>query len=496
MTNKIKAQIIGGNFNNLIARQKQNENLELGELLVADNILLQVVDVGYGSQISQQNLELISGMNLEHGSKTNFIEQELRNYKIAVLKPLANLNDMRLCKSLPDFFSVLRSVEKEDLKNLVQPENPLFLGNLRSGSQKLDLPISIDSMKALSHHILIAATTGRGKSNLVKNMLWDLANKNSCGILVLDPHDEYYGRNGLGLKDTGNIVYYTMKNVPNGARTLKINISKLKPYHFQGSMEWTEAQEQTINLYHKMYKSEWIEKIFTEPIDKEKINEATLNVVKRKLKYILSIKEREGQLFYEGVFDKQAGQTTVEDIINELEKAKVVVVDTSPFSGNVEILIGSIISHELLNKYKYYKFEGIEKPVVSIVLEEAPRVIGKEVLEQGSNIFSTIAREGRKFNVGLIAITQLPSLIPREILANMNTKIILGIEMKPERQAIIESSAQDLSSDDRSIASLDKGEAIVTSNFVSFATPIRIPKFEDFAKPKSINTKMNFEGLR
>jgi len=495
MDDKIKAQIIGGNFSNLIARQKQNENLELGELLVADSILLQVVDIEYGSQISQQNLELISGMNLEHGSKTNFIEQELRNYKIAVLKPLANLNDMKLCKSLPDFFSVLRSIEKEDLKNLVQPENPLFLGNLRSGSLTLDLPINVDAFNALSHHILIAATTGRGKSNLVKNMLWDLANKNSCGILVLDPHDEYYGRNGLGLKDTGNIVYYTMKNVPNGTRTLKINISKLKPYHFQGSMEWTEAQEQTISIYYKKYKADWIENIFIGPIEKD-INEATLSVVKRKLRYILSIKEREGQLFYEGVFDKQAGQTTVEDIINELEKAKVVVVDTSPFSGNVEILIGSIISHELLNKYKYYKFEGIEKPVVSIVLEEAPRVIGKEVLEHGSNVFSTIAREGRKFNVGLIAITQLPSLIPREILANMNTKIILGIEMKPERQAIIESASQDLSSDDRSIASLDKGEAIVTSNFVSFATPIRIPLFKDFAKPKSINTKMNFEGLR
>ena len=28
-----------------------------------------------------------------------------------------------------------------------------------------------------------------------------------------------------------------------------------------------------------------------------------------------------------------------------------------------------------------------EKPVISIVIEEAPRVLGKEVLEKGSNIF-------------------------------------------------------------------------------------------------------------
>jgi hypothetical protein len=115
-------------------------------------------------------------------------------------------------------------------------------------------------------------------------------------------------------------------------------------------------------------------------------------------------------------------------------------------------------------------------------LEEAPRVIGKEILAEGPNIFGTIAREGRKFSIGLIAITQLPSLIPREILANINTKIIMGLEMSPERQAIIESASQDLSSDDRNIASLDKGEAIISTNFAKFAIPIKIPFFDEMAK--------------
>ncbi|MEK6905071.1 MAG: ATP-binding protein, partial [Nanoarchaeota archaeon] len=123
-----------------------------------------------------------------------------------------------------------------------------------------------------------------------------------------------------------------------------------------------------------------------------------------------------------------------------------------------------------------------EKPVVSIVLEEALRVLGKNVLEQGSNVFDTIAREGRKFKVGLIAITQLPSEIPKPILANMNTKIILGIEMGSERQAVIESSPQDLSQDNRNIASLDKGEALVTSVFTKFAVPIKVPLFSEFVK--------------
>jgi Zn-dependent oligopeptidase len=69
----------------------------------------------------------------------------------------------------------------------------------------------------------------------------------------------------------------------------------------------------------------------------------------------------------------------------------------------------------------------------------------------------------------------------------MNTKIILGIEMANERQAIIESSAQDLSSDSRSIASLDKGEAIITSNFSRFAIPIKIPLYSEVIKESENN---------
>jgi len=121
-------------------------------------------------------------------------------------------------------------------------------------------------------------------------------------------------------------------------------------------------------------------------------------------------------------------------------------------------------------------------------------VIGKDVLERGSNVFASIAREGRKFKIGLVAITQLPSLIPKPILANLNTKIILGIELRPERQAVIESAAQDLSDNDRAIASLDRGEAIVTSCFVPFAVPLKIPflaKKQDLKK----SVKLDFGGF-
>jgi len=366
----------------------------------------------------------------------------------------------------------------------------------------LDVDIFLEGDKVLTHHILIPATTGRGKSNLTSCMLWNCLEKDYCGTLVLDPHDEYYGRNKIGLKDhkkKNNLVYYTPKNVPAGCKTLKINLKVIKPQHFNGVVDWTDAQKEALSAYYRKYGATWIESIILEkPV--EGFSEATLAVIKRRLLQLLDLSFRENQLFCNGAFDLQAGITIVKDICNELESSKIVIIDTSNFSGAVEILIGSLIATEILNKYKSYKIEGTlkEKPVISIVLEEAPRVLGKEVLEKGSNIFSTIAREGRKFKVGLMAITQLPSLIPRQILANMNTKIILGVEMQPERQAIIESASQDLSNDSRTIASLDIGEALISSNFTKFAIPIKIPLFEDLVKinsSKNNKIKKDFSGV-
>ncbi len=503
----IKGQVISGEYGKILIRQKADNDIELGELLVAETkdskILLQAVNLLYGSQLSQQNLELVSGMSLEDNEKLEFMDPKLRNYNLAVLKNLITIRESKasVCKRLPNFFSSIRELTKEDLTFLTQPKNPLFLGNLRSGSKLLDFPICLDGKDVFSHHILVPATTGRGKSNLCSVLLWDTLDKDYCGILVLDPHDEYYGRNKLGLKDHPNkdkVVYYTPNDVPPGEKTLKINLNLIKPQHFNGVVYWSDPQVQALTQYYKEYGNKWIEAIVLDKPLQANFFEGTLSVIKRRIMSLLDLEFNNSQLFYNGVFDLQAGESTIADICKELEESKIVIIDTSDFSGSVEILIGSLIVTEIFNKYKRYKIKGQlkDKPVISIILEEAPRVLGKEVLEKGPNIFSTIAREGRKFKVGLFAITQLPSLIPKQILANINTKIILGIEMQPERDAIIQSAAQDLSDDDRNIASLDKGEAIITSNFAKFATPIKIPLFEDFVKKnKKEEVKKDFSSV-
>ncbi len=494
---EIIGQIIGGDFSEVLVRQKKEKEIEIGDLFVADTkdgfVILSAFDLIYGSQIGVQSRELIAGMKLEGYEDLTFMNEDISNYMLAKLKPLVFISEKgeKIPKSLPLFFSSIRSITENDLSFLTKPLNPMLFGKIRSGSKTLDVDVYLDGKNVLKHHILVAATTGRGKSNLVKNILWSALEKDYCSFLVLDPHDEYYGRNEIGLKDhEKKTAYYSINPLP-GSNSLKINIEVLRPYYFEGVLFLSGPQSDAMYVFYNLHKEKWIEELVKFDVNRSRelnINSDTLAVLQRKFYVSLGISQTECR----GIFDKISGRTTIADICRDLENGISVIVDTSMLSSELELLVGSMISKEILERYKRCKLEGTldMKPVVSVILEEAPRVLSQDAIKNG-NIFATIAKEGRKFNVGLVAITQLPSLIPKEILANMNTKIILGLELGTERNAIIESASQDLSKDDRHIASLDRGEAIITSNFTKFAVPIHIPLFEP-KKKEQIKRKFEF----
>lgn len=498
---EVVGQVIGGKTAKILIREKSGGRIELGDLLVVEEdgvlLILQVYDLSYGSQVPQPVRELLAGLKLEgYGADLTFLEPELRNYVIAEVKALAMVDghEVRIPKTLPRFFSSIRRIEERDLSFLTKPLNPVYVGKVRSGSKELNVNVYLNGIDVFTHHIIIPATTGRGKSNLVKVMLWSILDQPIFGVLLLDPHDEYYGRHFKGLKDhpraRDSLIYYS-PTPPPGANTLVVNLSSITPRHFEGIVSFTDAQWEAMKRYYTNFKDTWIESI-VKGEEIKGVAPRTLEVLQRKFDNVLGVYISDsGELRCRNrAFSNKLGMTTTMDIVNALEVGKKVIIDTSRLSEEAELLLGSIVVSEIFNRYQTYKSEGSldEKPVVGVVIEEAPRVLGTEVLKElGENIYSRIAREGRKFRIGLVAITQLISLIPRQVLANMNTKIILGNEMALERSAIIDSAAQDLSEDDRTIASLDKGEAIVSSNFTRFAVPIKVPLFDSYASSSLVN---------
>lgn len=520
LADKTVGQVVGGEFGSVLIRQKSGTELQIGDLVVSEEngsyLILQVYSLEYGSQIQDRMQQMMSGVNLEQGvMDAEFYEPEFVNYVLARIKPLARIcratNKVSIPKSLPQFFGKLRLISREDLGFLQRGDDHIFVGHIRSGSKIIrDAEVWLPSQDVFSHHVLIPATTGRGKSNLVKTILWHMLGTNRVGALVLDAHDEYYGRSAPGLKDhpnsRDNLVYYTPASPPPGANRLSINLQSVRPDHFEGIVDFSDAQFQAIRMAYRRHGKDWIaELMLTDPDTVEMDGDSrrqgefaasTMMVVQRKLRLILSLERDEDGVVVSrhDVFDSASrGRTTIHDMVRHIEAGRVVVLDTSRLGDEAELLVGNIVASGLLHNYKDAKAVGDldRRPVATIVIEEAPRVIGEDVLtSKNDNIYATIAKEGRKFKIGLVAITQLSSVIPKSILANMNTKIILGNEMRQEREAIIASASQDLSDDDKTIASLDKGEAIISSIFVPFAMPIKVPLFEDAAGHDAARTGM------
>jgi hypothetical protein len=456
----------------------------------------------YGSLISEERLFDSSGTILENVKPNVEIpDKDLRLFRKVAINPLIEVRRGAdgaekgvSVKSIPTFLGKVREIEKDDFKFLEEPKTAIFFGRIRSGSKVLDMEYQLDGEKVISHHTLISAQTGRGKSNFVKVMLWESMKHENLGILVFDVHNEYFGGpSAKGLRDHPKssrcLVYYS-KDPPPGQRKLVVNLKSIVPEDLIGAVNVTEAQEGAMQFFHNRHRKGWIREIMTENEEMEKLYDekgvqiATLRALRRKLRNVFKIVNDEaglpscaGDVFHMDTI----GESTVSDMADLIEQGKVVLIDGSSIPDDAGLIIAGAVMRTLLGRYEAYRDRGelATKPQVGVVLEEAPRVLDEA---RAGSIFGRIAREGRKFKIGLIAVTQMVSVIPTEILANIGTKVIMGNELALERKRLMESASQDLTAYDQLIAGLDKGEAIISSIFSKFPVPIQVPLFEDVAK--------------
>jgi DNA helicase HerA-like ATPase len=103
-----------------------------------------------------------------------------------------------------------------------------------------------------------------------------------------------------------------------------------------------------------------------------------------------------------------------------------VILDVSQLSNVQADLVALTVARRLFeHRLDLGVEESSRRPVISIVSEEAPLYLSPERVESPFNPFARIAREGRKFGVGLVAISQMATLIERQLLANFNTLIVM-----------------------------------------------------------------------
>lgn len=120
------------------------------------------------------------------------------------------------------------------------------------------------------------------------------------------------------------------------------------------------------------------------------------------------------------------GSLDLNKIAEALNSGAVVILDVS----KLPLFLGDLVVISVLRRlFEKRMLEGVEeakkKPVVAVVSEEAPLYLSPERVSSPYNIFARLAREGRKFGIGLIALSQIATMIERQILANFNTLIAL-----------------------------------------------------------------------
>ena len=130
--------------------------------------------------------------------------------------------------------------------------------------------------------------------------------------------------------------------------------------------------------------------------------------------------------------------------------------------------------------------EGIGRPnPVLVVLEEAHRYLGETASALTRNSANKIAREGRKYGVGLMLVTQRPSELPDTALAQCGTLIALRLSNSKDQGTIRAALPDTVTGLASVLPSLRTGEAIVSGEAVVVPAralvdlPDPMPKAED-----------------
>jgi uncharacterized protein len=144
--------------------------------------------------------------------------------------------------------------------------------------------------------------------------------------------------------------------------------------------------------------------------------------------------------------------------------------------------IYSIISDDI---FEARVNEELGLPVL-LLLEEAHNFApGRATTSAEQRAIATtkqIAQEGRKFNVGLILISQRPSRLDETTLAMCNSYIIMRM-LNPADQRFVRQVVETLGEDEaKMLPDLDQGEAILSGELINFPVLVKIKQPESKGK--------------
>jgi len=442
-------------------------------------------------------------------------------------------------RRLPEHLAIVYRIKPESEPHIrkmleTQVSGDVFLGKLLAGDIVLNVDVYLPK-DSIPIHMGIFGTTGCGKSNFVLVLLksvidhnfrwWLKGESGRISMLAIDPHDEF----ALGIEKHGfqdivdalpeearrNLIrdfYYLTPyrqavagRVKRYAQEIRISYSEIMPVDIQSITEVSDQMMAYMNALEAMHHGEWISQA---GVDNLGFPQTTVAAVQRRLEFI-----RRSRIFVE-----DSARSTLPKIIEALEEGRVIVFNTSLLSELEQFLSVTVIARTLFELRKalksstnweefkeqvnrrrlpseftecfipqyaerfYVEGDGQVKdprglPPVLLTIEEAPSILTPRMMRY-ENVYKDIARQGRKFGIGLAVISQQITVLDNVILSQLNTQINMSLGNDQEINAAVRNACRDISGFENEFRVLEKGEAIVTASYRTLPLTIKVPRFD------------------
>ena len=177
----------------------------------------------------------------------------------------------------------------------------------------------------------------------------------------------------------------------------------------------------------------------------------------------------------------------------------VTVLDLSGVpSAILERLVGAILKivYEALFWSREKTEGGIERPLL-VVMEEAHRYLGSQAKGLASEMAQRIAKEGRKYGVGAMVVSQRPSEVDETVLAQCGTFFTLRLSNPNDRARVRGTLPDGLTGLLDVLPVLRTGEAVVTGEAAKLPMRCRVELPAEQHRPRSEDPAVSEKwGLR
>lgn len=353
------------------------------------------------------------------------------------------------------------------LNDIFNISNSLKLGNLINQE---NVEIGIDINKMVSRHLAILAMTGAGKSNTVSVIIDGLLKYDGC-MLVFDMHSEYVDAEFTNgevnviepMINPKYMEFSEIKKLANISSNAHIQERFFRRAFKEAKSTIREGMERSVDFIEVLARK--LEEMYesADSGDQKKIIDVLNKMEDMNLKY-----------------DKLLN-TNVGDVLKQIKPGMANVLDLGQVDENTaEVLVAHILRRSLRSRKDYVKNkneEALSYPIFFVV-EEAHILAPQSRNTKSKYWITRVAREGRKFGLGLCLVSQSPKSVDGETLSQANNMIILRL-VEPKDQRHVQTASESLSEDlVKQLPSLNIGEALVLGLMTKVPTLVKIDEFK------------------